>query len=527
MTDPDQPFRRQKVAHPPTHIEAATPEENHAPATGVEGEPLILDPELHQSVWKPWLDAAGSRPAPSDIDTEAATVIRRSRGWTRRVFIGLAAVGVLVLVSPVVTPPSLQTPPVRPTPLLEDISTTPGITWSAPSGRQVCNTGPDEDHVILVQPAKVYTEASRNPSESSRLWSLDLRTGSTQWSVDLPGRWGFTCLPDADVVAATELEGDDSHDVGHVRLLLGSTGSALGELRGDPGLQVIPMGPNIGLVDTDNMLRVVRPEQLDAPLWGRRLPGSPGDIGQIFVSDIDDTTVQLSYSATTGEEAGQQFMPVYSVIDGKTPPWSRGTATDQFRYTRLGNVLLWYHMHNDTPKASILNLKGRILWELADLTPIIAGSRLYVASSLPTGPGFGYQELREVDPLTGIPVNNDVLEGQFSFVIPAPQGHMAIFTTDSQDASSLTILDDHLQPQGSVPVLGYNTTYEGNTWLYVRSTIFEGVSASRTRLSAIDPNGSHVLWTFDLEPTQHIEQLGKHLVIADSLRNTIQGLSGT
>ena len=473
------------------------------------GDPVVLDPDFHESVWTPWeRSEAGASPGPAaeTFDVTGHPVAAASadaplefpgpRGRVSRVGMVSAVAGALVLVA-ALTIPQLHTPTGPSSPLVADMMTQPEIAWSVDAGES-CSAELDEDHAIM--------------STTRRVWSLDLRTGRTEWSVDLPGDTEtVNCLPGADLVAVTDIDRfEDS--VTHISLLDGSTGAKVSELPGESTVQVIPLGPNIGLIDGSNMLRAVTPGELDEPLWSIRLPGTGDDLGEVTVTHVDDTTVQLWYSL--GQEA---LTPLLSLVDGQAPPWTQMSLTHEQYYERLGDVVLWHRGLRQASAFAVLDLDGRELWSREDEEPVISGSRLYTVSVSESG----LQELREVDPGTGAPVDDDAYTGYFDYAFPAPRGGVAVFNN-----GSLMILDDHLQVQGTPLTVDHGETHVGQKLLYTGGHMYQDDNTRRTRLTAIDPSGSRPLWDFFLEPGQHVKQLGRHLVVLDNGGRTIHGLRG-
>ncbi len=493
MTDPDHPFRRPRPAVDRTGGDETPPT---TPPSALGDDPVILDPDFHQTVWTPWEQKEATGPPNTVGYADPTSPSLPPKFGVARTTIMWAFVGAtLALVAALAIPPLLQTPTWRPSPLVQDLATEPGIAWSVDAGEN-CPAGPDEDHAIM------WT--------TKRVWSLDLRTGRSAWSVDLPGDTEtVTCLPGANRVAVTDIDRFEETVI-RISLLDGSTGRRVAELPGDSTVQVIPLGPNIGLVDRSNILRAVAPGKLDEPLWSQRLPGKEGTPSPIHAEQMDDTTVQLWYSL--GEEA---LMPVLSLVDGQAPPWSQLSLTDEQYYERLGDVVLWHRNFGQTSSIAVLDLNGRELWSLEDRDPVISGSHLYTTSMAESE----RRELREIDPRTGAPLNDHSYTGPFDYAFAAPQGGVAVF-----QAGSLMILDDQLQEQGTPLDVDYGETYEGQTLLYTGGHMFQDSNDRRTRLTAIDPAGSRILWDLSLEPGQHVQQLGRHLVVIDNGGRTIHGL---
>ena len=472
------------------------------------GDPVILDPDFHQPVWSPW-EREAKRPTgrDADVDVTGDPVVAPAAGppsssstvggRVPRAVVVSAVAAVLVLAAALTIPRMLHTPTWLHRPLVQDMVAQPEVAWSVDAG-EPCSAELDEDHAIMSTPRRV--------------WSLDLRTGRTEWSVDLPGDTEtVNCLPGADLVAVTDIDRfEDS--VTHISLLDGSTGAKVSELPGESTVQVIPLGPNIGLIDGSNMLRAVTPGELDEPLWSIRLPGTGDDLGEVTVTHVDDTTVQLWYSL--GQEA---LTPLLSLVDGQAPPWTQMSLTHEQYYERLGDVVLWHRGLRQASAFAVLDLDGRELWSREDEEPVISGSRLYTVSVSESG----LQELREVDPGTGAPVDDDAYTGYFDYAFPAPRGGVAVFNN-----GSLMILDDHLQVQGTPLTVDHGETHVGQKLLYTGGHMYQDDNTRRTRLTAIDPSGSRPLWDFFLEPGQHVKQLGRHLVVLDNGGRTIHGLRG-
>ncbi|RMB60016.1 hypothetical protein [Tessaracoccus antarcticus] len=510
MTHPDEPFRRPSPTGAP-HDDQAPTHERPASELPPPAEPMILDPEFHQSVWNPWEAPAGVVGSHADEGTAngATAVTPRVLLGARRVpgvAIVAVAVGIVVAIALAPLIPGLRHSPGWPPSLIvEDLTSTPEIAWRAEGGQR-CDAPLDEDHAVM--------------TAHQRVWSLDLRDGRTRWSVDVPsGDVRVTCLAGADMVAVSIVDRPDG-TVKSIVLLDGSTGRRVTDVPGEDTAQVIPLGRNIGLVDTSNMLRAVRPGRLADPLWSLRLPGAGDHLSDIHVEPVDRDTVQLWYSSETSTgESGESFQPILSLKDGSAPAWSRNALTDIQFYERLSDVVLWHQDMEWGSHVSVLDLEGRELWSLENLTPTISGSRLYVTYPGSRDSEPGVHELREVDPRTGEPVNDDVFVGLFDYASAAPRGSIAVSLL-----GSLTILDENLRPQDTLQDVDYGGTYSGKDFLYTGGNMQQDSNARRTRLTAIDPVGSRIVWDFYIEPGQRIAQLGRHLVVLDDGGRTVQGL---
>jgi len=187
MTDSDLPFLRpalEAVSGDTTRVESELAGAREAQ------EPIILDPELHQSVWKPWQQEPGGSPQ-DDGGDESSTVGHMQGEGVRTTFIVGALGFALALVVAVVVRVPLDTPTWWSQPLVMDMPTKPDFAWTSEGGRP-CPNPPNEDQAVL--------------TDTRRVWSLDLNSGQTRWSVDLEGRGRITCLPGVDLVAVTMID---------------------------------------------------------------------------------------------------------------------------------------------------------------------------------------------------------------------------------------------------------------------------------------------------------------------------------
>ncbi len=491
MTDPDQPFRRSQQGHVSGDNRTVVPEQSGTPVIGASDDPLILDPELHQSVWKPWQDERGS----------SSLTARHTKGKRARTAIIVGALGmVLVLVAAVVVPGLLHTTTWRAQPLVVDMPTTPEIAWSSPLG-QPCVNSPDEDQAIL--------------TDTRRVWSLDLNNGQTLWSVDLNGHGRITCLPGAELVAVTMLDDGDETILG-TKLLSASSGAEVAQLPGSSTTHVIPLGSDIGLVDDTNMLRAVHPGELDSPLWSRQLQGPPGELELIVVEGIDDEVVQVVYYADSGlDEPDEFFTLIVRMADGTSPPWAQGASTGSTDYQRLGDLIT----HSGDESAGVFDLQGQQLWDLGDDLLGVAGSSLYVSWPSSSDPNTGYTNLHKVAPRTGTKIGGDAFQGWFERTV-AVKDNIAVVR-----GGTLLILDEHLQEQPTISIEGFLSMYEGHKWVYTESSDPGRNGEPGSLLSALDPDDARVPWTLRLDPGQHLGQLGRHLIVVDE-DGTLHGLTG-
>ncbi|RMB60015.1 hypothetical protein [Tessaracoccus antarcticus] len=500
MTDPDQPFRRPQ--NDPAHGDAVEgPAAAAASVPATDANPIILDPDFHQSVWKPWEEPVHAAPGAGHPDAAPVTPITRPVVWAP-LLLGLVIVALVVAF--VVPGTRSQPSPWRLEPLVADMETGPEIAWTSAGGIECASPPQEGDHTIL--------------TDAQRVWSIDLTNGRTRWSLDL-GRYGkVACLSELDLVAVTLLD-TATQTVQRTVLLSAVTGQQVHEFPGSSVVQVIALGPNLGLVDAGGMLTAVRPDQLDKPLWSRQLPGSPIEDNVIGVRNIDGESVQLHYWVEEGSVGGSKgFAVSLTLSDGTPPEWAQ-TSTEHTVFFRIGDVLLTFDA-DEGGDPSILDLRGRHLWEPGRDELGASGSRLYL-STRGSAPEGRMTHLREVDPRTGKPLNGDTYDGAFDYVVDGAAGHVAVM-----GGNSLIILDDHLAEQPTVQFDNFLASYAGERFLYAESNIAQPGESQQTRLSAVDPGGARILWTFDLEPVQHLERLGSHLLVVDG-DGTLHGLQST
>ncbi|MDO5737003.1 MAG: hypothetical protein Q4P15_11065 [Propionibacteriaceae bacterium] len=454
---------------------------------------MILDPEFHQSIWKPW-----QSPVADAAATAEPAMPPRPRRALVRALVVVAAIGVtMALVLAAVIPRLLDSRGWQEESYVKHMPTQPQIAWTS-EGAQPCGETQNGDHAIL--------------KDARRVWSLDLNNGHTRWSVDISGPGRLTCLPAADLVAVTILSTED-RQVLHTTLLRASSGEEVADLPGDSTTQVIPMGADIGLVDSNNQLRMVHPEDLDAPLWTRQLLGPPGQLEPIIVEQVDDDVLQLVYWAQTDTS---EHVTLLTLNDGEPPAWASAPPNQVVYHRRSADVITRtdYSTGGPTgPDVSILDLQGQQMWNLGEDKLTIAGSRFFRSSRVTSGPdsGWSYSHLREVDRRTGSPINDDTYEGQFDYVHSTNPDRLQVML-----AETLRILDEHLQEVSTLSVENVRLVHDGRKFLYVESTEYEYGEDQKVRLSALDPDRGRVVWTFDLEAGASLGQLGQHLVIVDA-----------
>ncbi len=170
--DPHQPFRKPRSS-------SASEDGRDAPDIVAGGEnarieePVVLDPEFHQSVWKPWQQPT-DQSSPDSTGPTTTPVPATHHRRARTILLGSAVI-VMVLVAALIVPGFLGAKTCRRDSLVQDMSTTPHVAWTAQGG-QHCYATPDDDHAIF--------------SDTTSVWSMDLRDGSTRWKVDLERAWG-------------------------------------------------------------------------------------------------------------------------------------------------------------------------------------------------------------------------------------------------------------------------------------------------------------------------------------------------
>lgn len=495
MSDPDQPFRRPQGASVRADSTTSAVHQSGVDRAGAAAEPVVLDPDFHQSVWKPWDEETD--PGTDDVDRALGTGTKQRR--LRRTVI-LASTGVaLVVAAALLVPPLLRPHDWRDQPLVVDMFSKPEVSWRSEGG-QTCTGQPQEDQAIL--------------SDTHRVWALDLRNGRTRWSVDLDGVGSIVCLPGAHLVAVSMID-SSNEDILHTQFLRASSGVEVARLPGAETTHVLPIGSTVGLVDTTNTLRAVNPGDFGTTLWSRALPGPLGELGPIWVQDVDDFAVQLLYYPSQDSPSGFDPYVIPIMKDSGAPPlWTQGMPSERDYHQRRGNVLIRFTTNELGFAVAVLDLQGRKLWEAGDDELVVAGPRIYLASPPVSSSQFGRSTLREVNPRTGLPINGVRYEGGFDFAVAARDGLVAIYRNNT-----FHLLDDHLEEQSAIVVEDFRTSYEGESLLYTESSNNE----EQGRLSAIDTDGAEILWTFDLERGQHLQQMGRHLVLVDE-DGTLHGL---
>lgn len=508
MTSGDQPFRRPPSGADGERIGSPVPGIG-SQQRGTGAEPVILDPEFHQSVWKPWQTHASQHATVTDLEPSSprwppAPASRLLMNRRRALWLALAGMGAVGLATALLLPSLLlPDPPVMDPPAM-DLPTRPVVAWSAEYGEACLLL--DADHTIL--------------SNNGTVWSLDLRTGQTQWSVDLANGYSVVnCLPGSNLVATSDVTA--SGTVLSITLLDGSTGARVGGFPGDETVQVVPLGSNIGLVAPDHMLSMVTVENFDTPVWSRPLPGPDGSLERIWVREIDTTTVQLQYSVSdTCNEYSAQQSEVLMTETGESPAWAEDASKDTFHHERVGDVILASSVTAGVESVTASDLQGRELWTRDDASTTVGGARLFLSTQ--SNGMQSWSRLQEVDPRDGSPVGDESFEAEFNYCFITVDGRPAILQEDA-----LTLLDEGLEPQTPIPSTNFHFLFQGSRQMYLGQNIDASGEAKLLTMTAIDVNNSNVLWSLDLEWGQSVDQLGRHLVLVDSDGETIHGLKSS
>lgn len=332
-----------------------------------------------------------------------------------------------------------------------------------------------------------------------------------------------TCLPEADMVAVTRTGADGGATVVGTTLLSASSGTEVGHLPADSVTAVVPLGPNIGLVDATNMLTAFSPADLDLPLWSRQLQGEPGRFYLTLGRHVDDDIIQIVYPSDSAPEGNPRFFRLtVATADGTSPPWASGPAVGLTHYQRFGDVIIQkqYNHQDDVSAFNVVDLEGRELWDPGADQLGSAGSSLYRAWPSSSDPLTGYTNLHRVDPSSGASINKHSYQGWFDYTVTA-KDNIAVLR-----GGTLYILDKRLQERPEMTVEGFHTIHEGNKWVYTWSARRQN-GESRGLLSAIDTDGERVVWTMDLDHGQYVGQLSRHLVVVDDDDETIHGLKSS
>ena len=131
---------------------------------------------------------------------------------------------------------------------------------------------------------------------------------------------------------------------------------------------------------------------------------------------------------------------------------------------------------------------------------------------------LGWSGLHEVDPQTGAAIGDESFEAEFNYCFTTADGRPVIIQKDA-----LTLLDDNLLPLPSIPSTNLHFLIQGRTQIYLGQNIDASGETKLLKMTAIDARNSAVLWSFEPEWGQSVEQLGRHLVLVDDDGETVHG----
>ncbi len=511
MSSPDRPFQlplpRSKDAQNDPESPTDAPITTHA-------KPTILDPDFHQSVWKPWNalqpavenddEHVGDADATPGWNSPRMSHRRRRSGWTA------VAAGVVVLTVALALPLLAGQAFDATAPLVVNMPELPSLSWSSKGG-EPCAESFTEDHMIL------------SDTHTQHVWSLDLRSGQETWSVSpsVPFK-SVVCLSGANAVAVT-----DNVPVGEVyttTVFDGSTGKTLAVLPSSTTVQVLPLGRHVGLMSPDNTLSMVTRHKMDNAVWTHEFSSVPSP-STIFSKPVDDSTVQLIRWGTGGADSEANFATtVLSLRDGISPAWFMDPGAAQSSYTMVDDVVIWVDWRS-LLHATALDASGRELWTRGSANPddgefqypLVSGDHLYFQIMNDRDESV---RLLEVDPLTGVPVNDNAYEGEAHSVWPTTGDYLAV-----SGPENVTFLDEELQPLATVDGGEVTLLSEGTDQLFLGIDVDSREMTEEIRVKALSPQDFTVLWTLNLEPRQYIQKMGRHLIVRDRLKNTLHGLS--
>lgn len=495
MTRSDQPFERPFSSNRPGSPVSPEPDTGASGNTGDASmaPPMFLDPELHPSVWRERDPSPAAEPTSPEVhapeessgpDQPVDHRRRRRAGW-------ISVVAGVVALALAAVPTLLQQPFDATPPVVLSMPTLPTLSWTAAAG-EPCAQHFTDDHMIL--------------SDSERVWSLDLRDGTERWSVTPSALFkSVVCLPGANVVAVTENTATD--DPFNITLLDGSTGRALAVLPGSDIKQVLPLGEEIGLLSTENVLSMVARDRLDVPLWTRDFSIELEDHAEIWPQPIGKDVVQL-YLDSSGIEVRSI---VVSLGDGRNPEWFSAEDEPQSFYTEINGVVLKLVFDDDGIDVTALDQTGQVLWEAPSSYPILSGEQLYVFQLNDTNAS---ERLVEVDPGSGVEVRGTSYKVDFWDAVPYGDGRLAIVGLDG-----VTLLDERMTPRA--------TMGSGDMVSLVAGAGQVFIADNETNITAFSTDDYTLQWTLELDGRQSILQMGQHLVVLDTADDTIRGLSSS
>ncbi len=494
MTHSDQPFRRSP--HGADDGEPGAPVPPSTPAgDNIRSAPIILDPEFHQSVWKPW---QSSMERPQGSGEGSGTTGTSHSGRQRPMHWVLAGVAVALIMVVVLPALMSRSSVAAPQPLIQDMPTRPTMSWKADGGQQ-CQESIDAHHLIMY--------------DTHRVWSLDLRTGRPTWSVMLPTAIDdITCLPGANLIAVSENAPSDVAFA--ITLLDGATGETVDVLPSTATMQVIPLGTNIGLLGPDNVLTMVTKDQLDSPRWTRELPGLAVGRDPVYAHPISDGIVQLFYDGADTES--EYDTTVVSVQDGSLPAWSTTSSGEFSSWEFIDDVVVRLDVDDDPYTTTAVDQAGNELWTSDYTYPSTHDDRLLLSV---LDEDEGSSRMFEVDTHTGLPMNDDVYEGELHVVQQTRDGSIVALGVDD-----VIFLDEHLKPRATIDAEQFRFLLEGTQQLFLGDVTDTTDLGQKWRVTAISPADFSVVWTLDLEENQDIAQMGEHLIVTDHGANTVHGL---
>lgn len=435
-----------------------------------------------------------------DTDTVASTNSELSNGGTPWAWPLIAAMTVASVIAVVVPQLDDESTFSSLPPAVEDFQSQPQIAWEAQGG-EVCGAT-DDNTVVLSTP--------------DRVWAMDLLSGETTWSVDLSAAFTrVSCLDGAHLVAVSEVSAYAT--VLGIQLFQASSGGEVARLSGQSTVQVIPLGNNLGLLGTDHVLEMVKPDELDVPLWSRRLPGPAGRLDTISVRRIDSQSVQLDYSVFRDLDDSSSLMSaVLSVDDGRTPVWADDTPAEIHSYESVGDIIVRNDGGGYVETVVAFDRQGRELWRTDDARAMIVGTRVFLASQRDWD---SWSQLREVAPLSGIPINPDTFTGKLKRFLPTVDGRAMVLTADE-----LHVFDELFRPTASVPSTGFRFLFQGTDHFYLGRDVSSDVEHDDIIMTAFAAGSSSPSWTLELESGQTVQQVGTHLVVLDGKRGEMFGL---
>lgn len=481
------------------------------PAGGSPSEPTILDPAFHQSVWKPW----AQREVPESVvddegnqDTGESHAVstpgrRRVVGWASLVA-GTVVLAVAIVGNLTTPRPYDATPP-----LVNNMASAPTVAWTA-EGSEACPGGFTKDHMIL--------------TDSSRVFSVDLRTGEEAWSVTpTPPIADVVCLPGANVVAMK----DDPSQLGppDSTLLEGTNGQVLAVLPSTTAMQVMPLGRNIGVMSPEGILSMVTREEPLVAVWSHTFP-KVAQPSTLYTTPIDEDTVQFVRWSTGGRDSEANFATsVLSLGDGSVPEWFTDPGAAQSRYSIIDDVVVSMDWRS-RPVSVALDAEGNQVWSRGGVAtiddggfeyPTVSDGRLFFnAASIANETSRVF----EVDADTGIEVVDLTHSGEFDSVLAIPGGGIAAVSS-----RGTTLLDEHLQPRTLIDGDQVSVIGASREQLFFLTVLDASISAETMRLTAISRDDYSIVWTLDLQRNQYVQQMGRHLVVVDRDRGTLSGLT--